>query len=504
MVRLMKMSDDFDFSTSGVSDAGLGADVTTTSTVAAAAASTPTQFLWDVATTIVHYQLTEDECAQLQKDENAEGSWSAVQCPAAWDSFTCWPPTAAGKAVRKPCTDIIASLDVSLDIGDVSLETGLYAYRVCGPNGDWLWGNWTNYTECLGLINHEPQEMSAVVSLAVSYILLLFSLLSLIFLSATMFIFCYFRSLQCSRTRVHQNLVLALMVHAIMLVVLSMPVVLNSEEPTPFAQIPPLCKSILSLKMYAAMASINWMFVEGLLLHSRITICIFRQDAPFKLYHAIGWGLPLVFILTWAYLMEQELRTACWEGYGANRYVWLLIGPRLVAILVNFVFLVNIIRILVTRVKSAVSVETTQFRKAIKATVLLFPLLGITHLLFCINPQDENMGLKEAYMVINAILQSSQGIFVSVLYCFMNSEVQTAVRNAYLRAAIRRNPNKERSFLRGGYSQTSTVFMSHFNGSVAEQSASPKAGSKVVRKYPLRATAGPQRISRNPCAVAAV
>ncbi|CAN7945236.1 unnamed protein product, partial [Ixodes hexagonus] len=70
------------------------------------------------------------------------------------------------------------------------------------------------------------------------------------------------------------------------------------------------------------------------------------------------------------------------------------------------------------------------------------------------------MGLKEAYMIINAILQSSQGIFVSVLYCFMNSEVQTAVRNAYLRAAIRRNPNKERPFLRGNFSQTSTVFLS--------------------------------------------
>ncbi|KAM7290971.1 corticotropin-releasing factor receptor 1-like, partial [Ixodes scapularis] len=379
-----------------------------------------------------------------------------------------------------------------------------YAYRVCGLEGDWLWGNWTNYTECLGLINHEPQEMSSVVSLAVSYILLLFSLLSLIFLSATMFIFCYFRSLQCSRTRVHQNLVLALMVHAVMLVVLSLPVVVQSDAPTPFAQIPPLCKSILSLKMYAAMASINWMFVEGLLLHSRITICIFRQDAPFKLYHAIGWGLPLVFIVAWAYLMEQQLRTACWEGYGSNPYVWLLIGPRLVALLVNFVFLVNIIRILVTRVKSAVSVETTQFRKAIKATVLLFPLLGITHLLFCINPKDEDMGLKEAYMVINAILQSSQGIFVAVLYCFMNSEVQTAVRNAYLRAAIRRNPNKDRSFVRGNFSQTSTVFLSHFNGSTVENSAPSRLGTKIVRQLPKRATSGPQRIPRNTAAVAAV
>ncbi|KAG0426258.1 hypothetical protein HPB47_026629 [Ixodes persulcatus] len=221
-------------------------------------------------------------------------------------------------------------------------------------------------------------------------------------------------------------------------------------------------------------------------------------------------GLPLVFIVAWAYLMEQQLRTACWEGYGSNPYVWLLIGPRLVALLVNFVFLVNIIRILVTRVKSAVSVETTQFRKAIKATVLLFPLLGITHLLFCINPKDEDMGLKEAYMIINAIPtvlageSTHTGIFVAVLYCFMNSEVQTAVRNAYLRAAIRRNPNKDRSFVRGNFSQTSTVFLSHFNGSTVENSASSRLGTKIVRQLPKRATSGPQRIPRNTAAVAAV
>ncbi|XP_077559315.1 corticotropin-releasing factor receptor 2-like [Haemaphysalis longicornis] len=497
-MRLIKIPDDYENPTSVASDIERDASETTATYTASS-----TALLGDVVKTIVHYQLTEQECSQLQTVERAaesgSPSWSSVHCDAAWDTFTCWPPAQAGTVLRKPCADIIKTL-LNFSIKDVSSSKDLYAYRVCGPDGEWLWGNWTNYTDCMKILDNK-RDMS---SLAVSYILLLFSLLSLIFLSATMFIFCYFRSLQCSRTRVHENLVLALMVHAIMLVVLSMPVVLNPDEPTPFAQVPALCKSILSLKMYAAMASINWMFVEGLLLHSRITICIFRQDAPFKLYHAIGWGLPMVFIVTWAYLMEQELRSACWEGYGASRYVWLLIGPRLVALLVNFVFLVNIIRILLTRVKSAVSAETTQFRKAIKATVLLFPLLGITHLLFCINPQDEDMGLKEAYMIINAILQSSQGIFVSVLYCFMNSEVQTAVRNAYLRAAIRRNPNKERSFLRGGYSQTSTVFMSHFNGSVAEHSGSPKAGSKVVRKYPLRATAGPQRIARNPCAVAAV
>lgn len=53
---------------------------------------------------------------------------------------------------------------------------------------------------------------------------------------------------------------------------------------------PLLCKVILCVKMYSSMSSINWMFIEGLLLHSRLTTSIFRKDAPFPLYYAIGWG----------------------------------------------------------------------------------------------------------------------------------------------------------------------------------------------------------------------
>ncbi|GIY64602.1 uncharacterized protein CDAR_370451 [Caerostris darwini] len=46
-------------------------------------------------------------------------------------------------------------------------------------------------------------------------------------------------------------------------------------------------------------------------------------------------------------------------------------------------------------------------KKAAKATALLFPLLGIPHLLFCINPKD-NGTLEEAYMIVNAFIKSSQ------------------------------------------------------------------------------------------------
>lgn len=49
-------------------------------------------------------------------------------------------------------------------------------------------------------------------------------------------------------------------------------------------------------------------------------------------------------------------------------------------------------------------------RAALKATLVLFPLLGLTHLLFAINPQNSIAipRLKEAYLVLSAALQSSQ------------------------------------------------------------------------------------------------
>ncbi|XP_013773305.1 calcitonin gene-related peptide type 1 receptor-like [Limulus polyphemus] len=242
--------------------------------------------------------------------------------------------------------------------------TEAHAFRLCDETGNWVWGNWTNYTECLQLL--------------------------------------------------HQDW---------------------------------LCKTILSLKMYAAMASINWMFIEGLLLHTRITISVFSKDAPFKIYYLVGWGFPLLFIISWSIIMARFLNTPCWKGYGKTYYMWIVTGPMITALVVNTVFLVNVVRILVTKLRMNNSIETTQVRKAIKATALLFPLLGITHLLFCINPRDD-AHLERAYMITNALLQSSQ--------------VQTALRNAYLRAILRRNPNHR--LMRGrGLSRTSATYLSSYD-----------------------------------------
>jgi len=50
---------------------------------------------------------------------------------------------------------------------------------------------------------------------------------------------------------------------------------------------------------------------------------------------------------------------------------------------------------------------------AIRATALLFPLLGTTNILFCVEPSS-GVIYKLVYRVVNALLQSSQVLLVYV------------------------------------------------------------------------------------------
>jgi hypothetical protein len=52
----------------------------------------------------------------------------------------------------------------------------------------------------------------------------------------------------------------------------------------------------------------------------------------------------------------------CWFGYNLTPYYWILEGPRLAIIFVNLLFLLNIIRVLVTKLRSSSSSDTKQAR----------------------------------------------------------------------------------------------------------------------------------------------
>ena len=63
-------------------------------------------------------------------------------------------------------------------------------------------------------------------------------------------------------------------------------------------------------------------------------------------------------------------------------------------------------QVLITKLRSATSVETQQYRKASKALLVLIPLLGITYILMIAGPSE---GVSATiYLHMRAILLSTQ------------------------------------------------------------------------------------------------
>jgi corticotropin releasing hormone receptor 1 len=70
------------------------------------------------------------------------------------------------------------------------------------------------------------------------------------------------------------------------------------------------------------------------------------------------------------------------------------------------------LQVLITKLRSATSVETQQYRKATKALLVLIPLLGITYILMIAGPSE---GVSAAiYAHVRGILLSTQ---VSQYFC---------------------------------------------------------------------------------------
>lgn len=51
-----------------------------------------------------------------------------------------------------------------------------------------------------------------------------------------------------------------------------------------------LCRFVHLGLRFAILSNVFWMFVEGIYLHNRIAICVFRNEANMKLFYFMGWG----------------------------------------------------------------------------------------------------------------------------------------------------------------------------------------------------------------------
>ena len=69
--------------------------------------------------------------------------------------------------------------------------------------------------------------------------------------------------------------------------------------------------------------------------------------------------------------------------------------------------------------------------RAAKALLIIVPLLGITYLITLRNPFSEGTLERTVFKFITHVLISFQGFFISLPYCFLNSEVSQMVKNQW-------------------------------------------------------------------------
>uniref|UniRef100_A0A8D2IKW3 Vasoactive intestinal peptide receptor 2 n=1 Tax=Varanus komodoensis TaxID=61221 RepID=A0A8D2IKW3_VARKO len=337
-------------------------------------------------------------------------------CVGVWDNITCWYPAEIGETVTVPCPKIFSHLGNKP--GTIN--------KNCTSNG------WSDiFPDFFSACGYKEVEDTTVFYVLVKAIYTLGHSASLIALTTGSIILCLFRKLHCTRNYIHLNLFLSFILRAIS-VLIKDEILFSNTSPDRCAEDQSSlvgCKASLVFFQYCVMANFYWLLVEGLYLHILLMV-IFSPNRHFTVYLLIGWGIPTIFIIMWIVSKVYLEDTGCWEISEENVPWWIIRVPILISIFVNFILFISIIRILLQKLRSpdVGGNDQCQYKRLAKSTLLLIPLFGVHYMIFAVFP----IPISDNYQIIFELcLGSFQGLVVAVLYCFLNSEVQSEVKRKW-------------------------------------------------------------------------
>ncbi|XP_010830807.1 PREDICTED: corticotropin-releasing factor receptor 1 [Bison bison bison] len=339
-----------------------------------------------------------------------------LHCNASVDLIgTCWPQSPAGQLVVRPCPAYFYG---------VRYNTTNNGYRECLANG--TWAARVNYSECQEILSEEKKsKVHYHIAVIINY---LGHCISLAALLVAFVLFLRLRSIRCLRNIIHWNLISAFILRNATWFVVQL-----TMSPEVHQSNVGWCRLVTAAYNYFHVTNFFWMFGEGCYLHTAIVLTYSTDRLRKWMFICIGWGVPFPIIVAWAIGKLYYDNEKCWFGKRPGVYTdYIYQGPMILVLLINFIFLFNIVRILMTKLRASTTSETIQYRKAVKATLVLLPLLGITYMLFFVNPGEDEVS-RVVFIYFNSFLESFQGFFVSVFYCFLNSEVRSAIRKRWHR-----------------------------------------------------------------------
>ncbi|XP_028819165.1 calcitonin gene-related peptide type 1 receptor isoform X2 [Denticeps clupeoides] len=340
---------------------------------------------------------------------------SGPYCNRTWDGWMCWDDTRAGTYTSQNCPSFFPDFDPTEKVT-----------KYCDEMGNWFRHpdtnrTWSNYTLCIAYTK-EKLRMAYILY----YMAIVGHALSIASLLISLAIFFYFRSLSCQRITLHKNLFCSYVLNSTFTIINLITVVNN---PKVVERNPVGCKVLHFFHMYMLGCNYFWMLCEGIYLHTLIVVAVFAEEQHLHWYYLLGWGFPLVPTSIHAVARKKYFDDNCWMSVETH-LLYVVHGPIVAALLVNLFFLLNIVRVLVTKLRDTHRAESNMYMKAVRATLILVPLLGIQFVILLWRPENRLAG--EIYDFIMHILMHYQGLLVATIFCFFNGEVQAVLKRQWV------------------------------------------------------------------------
>ncbi|XP_043546780.1 growth hormone releasing hormone receptor, like [Chiloscyllium plagiosum] len=356
----------------------------------------------------------EEQCLQsIKENSNASGQG----CQAVWDGVLCWPYAAYGQIVNVSCPRIFLQFNPTL--GTITRNCTSAGWSVRSP---------ANLTTCVmdaPVLTAEASYYGTIQTIyTVGYSL------SLAVLSVAVFILLMFRRLHCTRNYIHVQLFATFILRSLS-VFIKDAVLFGDADIDHCTFSTAGCKISVVFWYFCMLTNYFWLLVEALYLSSLLVVPFSYGKSYFWWWSVLGWGVPTVCTVAWVITKLQFENTECWDVIEGSPYWWIIKGPIVASIAINFVLFINIIRILVQKVmpREVHTAISSQYRRLTKSTLLLVPLFGV-HYIVCAFPPDGAVLAIRLYL--DLCIGSFQGFIVGVLYCFMNQEVQTEIYRRWL------------------------------------------------------------------------
>ncbi|GAB1597825.1 parathyroid hormone 2 receptor-like [Argonauta hians] len=392
------------------------------------------------------------KCNKLKQETSYPTS--GTYCNITFDNVLCWNYTSAGSLARQRCPAYI-----------YKFTNKKFATRHCLLSGKWgsrhefdsnSTKGWTNFSECFDTSGEVPTFVRKHMKIwriiyNVGYSTSLLSLLIAIF------IMTYFRKLHNNRNTIHNNLFMSFILRAIICILrdnlfiqgVAFESDLVKDENGRFHFNKNVshwqCKLFYTIFYYALLANYTWILVEGLYIHALLFWSVFNKKQNFYCYISFGWISPFFFLVPWVIIRIVYENYFCWNTHPTSSY-WIFRAAIIATIIVNFIFYINIIRMIFQKIYVNARHQISQHTRLAKSTLILIPLFGVHYIITLLIPENGvSDQTKTAKIYLDHIFSSFQGLVVAILFCFLNEEVQTEIRIAWRQKIERKKLHHSRT-----------------------------------------------------------